>query len=129
MTVSLGIRKQMARKVKAQAKAKAKAEKAAAKETPLEEVFKKRRLDNCNDLRMWCLRLNEEGDLDLEAERAINAAIELFHAIDDCNSETKDLVCAVVADVLVDETNGRWTPGATIHKYLTGSLASQGYFS
>jgi hypothetical protein len=81
-------------------------------------------------LKELCITCIEDGDLDVEAEKALEAAHLLVHAIDECNSETKDAVVIVVADILCDEEreNGQraWGLSRGLHRAVTRALSARG---
>jgi hypothetical protein len=128
-TIPLGIRKQVAaaqKKHKAECKKWEREHRKAAKPN----YFKKHCQENLEGLKELCLTCTEPGDLDIEAEKAMDAAYELVHAIDECNSETKDAVVAVVADILCDEEreNGEraWGLSGSLHSALSAALNARG---
>jgi hypothetical protein len=114
----LGIREKMAEAAKAKRAEREKSYESDRKQGGRAGSFRREiRESHLEALRQTCLDCVGEGnDLDLEAQAAIDVAVQLAKAIENCNSETKDAVCTVVADILMDEDSGivRWCPGPLI---------------
>lgn len=117
----LGIREKMAEATKAAAGNWGKAAEAIRQREEGEaNVRRMTRETHLEELRRTCIALAGDGDVDVCAQAAFDAAVVLVKAIDDCFSETKDAVCAVVADILMDDDSGivGWCSGPTIGEYI-----------